>query len=66
MRVLAVGAHPDDIETFCAGTLVKCAKRGDEVFMAYLCKGDKGHFKIPPKKLSPIRKKEAENAAKIK
>ncbi len=65
MRILAVGAHPDDLETFCGGTLAKCAKRGDEVFMAYLCKGDKGHFKIPARELARIRKREAENAAKI-
>lgn len=65
MRILVVGAHPDDCEILCAGTLVKCAGRGDEVFMAYLCRGDKGHFQIPPGELRPIRKKEAEEAAKI-
>ena len=28
MRVLAIGAHPDDIEIACSGTLAKCAARG--------------------------------------
>ncbi len=65
MRILAVGAHPDDLEILCAGTLVKCAQRGDEVSMAYLCTGDKGHFEIPARELGPLRKKEAEEAAKI-
>lgn len=65
MRILAVGAHPDDLEIFSAGTLAKCAQRGDTVFMAYLCTGDKGHFEIPARELVPLRKKEAEKAAKI-
>ena len=29
MRVLAIGAHSDDIEIACSGTLAKCVKRGD-------------------------------------
>jgi LmbE family N-acetylglucosaminyl deacetylase len=31
---LAVGAHPDDVELLCGGTLAKCAERGDQVFIA--------------------------------
>jgi len=31
MKVLAVGAHPDDIELGCAGTLLQHGARGDEV-----------------------------------
>ena len=31
MNVLAISAHPDDMEMFCAGTLAKCVKRGDRV-----------------------------------
>ena len=31
MRVLAIGAHPDDIEVCCSGTLAKCVKRSDTV-----------------------------------
>lgn len=34
MKVLAIGAHYDDIEIGCAGTLMKHIKKGDEVFMA--------------------------------
>jgi len=65
MRVLAVGAHPDYIELMCAGTLAKCKKRGDEIFMSYLCNGNKGGFDVPPEELAKTRKKEAENSAKI-
>jgi len=31
MKVLAIGAHPDDIEVGCAGTLLKYAKQGHEI-----------------------------------
>lgn len=34
-RVLAIGAHPDDIEFGCGGTLVKHKKQGDKIH--YLC-----------------------------
>ena len=30
-NVLAVGAHGDDLEMFCGGTLARCAARGDQV-----------------------------------
>ncbi len=64
MRILAVGAHPDDIELNCAGTLLKFRKRGDEIFVAVLCNGDKGHYEIGPEELARIRHLEAEAAAK--
>ncbi len=65
MRILAVGAHPDDIEFLCVGTLAKFKEKKAEIFMSYLCNGDKGHFEIPSPELAIIRKKEAENSAKI-
>jgi len=65
MRILAVGAHPDDIELLCAGTLVKFKRRGDEVFMAHLCNGDKGHYEIKPPELAKIRAEEAKKSARI-
>lgn len=65
MRVLAVGANPDDIEFLCAGTLAKYVKQGHEVVMRYVTKGDKGHYHIPPEELAELRKGEAEKAAAI-
>lgn len=65
MRVLAVGAHPDDIEFLCVGTLARFKEKKAEIFMSYLCNGDKGHFEIPSPELARIRKKEAEKSAKI-
>ncbi len=63
--VLAVGAHPDDIEILCGGTLAKFAKLGAKVSMAVSTDGAAGHMVIPPKELAEIRCKEAENSAKV-
>jgi LmbE family N-acetylglucosaminyl deacetylase len=35
MNVMAIGAHPDDIEFGCSGTLIKHKERGDTV--VYVC-----------------------------
>ncbi|HEX2013674.1 MAG TPA: PIG-L deacetylase family protein [Nitrososphaera sp.] len=39
MNILAVGAHPDDIELGCGGLLLKAAKQGHDVFMYTLTRG---------------------------
>ncbi|HHV80223.1 MAG TPA: PIG-L family deacetylase [bacterium] len=65
MRILAVGAHPDDLELLCAGTLIKYSKEGHTVVMAHMCNGNKGHFTIPPEELASIRAEEAKKSAEI-
>ena len=42
MNILAIGAHPDDIEFGCGGTLLKYSENGHKVYMLVLSKGDKG------------------------
>ena len=39
MNILAIGAHPDDIELGCGGTLVKAARNGHNVYMCTLTRG---------------------------
>ncbi|HJT10923.1 MAG TPA: PIG-L deacetylase family protein, partial [Candidatus Nitrosotalea sp.] len=39
MKILAIGAHPDDIELGCGGMLIKAARGGHEVFMYTLTRG---------------------------
>ena len=39
MTILAVGAHPDDIEFQCAGTLAKYAQQGEKVIIAISTNG---------------------------
>jgi len=65
LKILAVGAHPDDLEILCAGTLAKYAKLGYTVIMAHLLNGDKGHYEIEAQELARIREKEALEAGKV-
>ena len=33
MNILAIGAHPDDIEFGCGGTLMKYSERGHKIYI---------------------------------
>ena len=59
MNVLAILTHPDDMEINCAGTLLKCKKRGDNVTVCHVCNGNMGHVVIEPDELRAIRIEEA-------
>ena len=63
--ILALGAHPDDLEFFCAGTLARYTRAGHKVFMCHACNGNKGHIEIPPDELRKVRTEEARQAAKL-
>jgi LmbE family N-acetylglucosaminyl deacetylase len=39
VNILAIGAHPDDIELGCGGLLIKCVSQGHRVNMYALTKG---------------------------
>lgn len=45
--ILAIGAHPDDIELGCGGTLVKHVMAGDTVTMMVVTKGEVGPGATP-------------------
>jgi len=65
MRVLAIGAHPDDLEISCGGTLAKYARLGNPVFMVHAASGNVGHRTIPPDELAKIRRHEAQEAGAV-
>ena len=65
MNVLAIGCHPDDMEINCAGTLVKCVKRGDTVTVCHVANGNLGHAIIQPDELREIRIGEAKKAGSL-
>jgi LmbE family N-acetylglucosaminyl deacetylase len=65
MRVLAVMAHPDDIEMTCAGTLVLLRRAGWDVHLATMTAGDLGTATRSRAAISRIRKKEAAASAKL-
>jgi len=39
VNILAIGAHPDDIELGCGGTLLKASRQGHNIFMYTLTRG---------------------------
>jgi LmbE family N-acetylglucosaminyl deacetylase len=65
MKVLAIGAHPDDIELLYAGTMAKFTRLGHEVYICHICNGNKGSKVYSSKELAEIRRKEAISSAKI-
>ena len=65
LRIMGVGAHPDDLEILCGGTLARYAALGHEVVMAHLLNGDKGHYEMDPQELARLRKREAEEAGGV-
>ncbi|MFX0140335.1 MAG: PIG-L deacetylase family protein [Candidatus Hodarchaeota archaeon] len=40
MNILAIGAHPDDIELGCSATLLRHKKQGNNVYLLILSKGE--------------------------
>jgi len=42
LRFMVVGAHPDDPETGCGGTMARLADEGHEVISVYLTRGEAG------------------------
>ena len=42
LDVLALGAHPDDIELTCGGTLAQCVRQGYRVGILDLTRGEMG------------------------
>ena len=64
-RILAIHAHPDDIEFQCAGTLALLRKRGHVVVIATMTPGDCGSDELDADAISDVRRQEAAAAAKI-
>lgn len=65
MQVMGIGAHPDDLELLCGGTLARYSQEGHKVTMVSLTNGDKGHDSLPPQEISAIRKEEFARSASI-
>jgi LmbE family N-acetylglucosaminyl deacetylase len=63
--VLALMAHPDDIEITCAGTLVLLRRAGWDVHMATMTPGDLGSAKLGPEEIAKVRRAEAAASAAL-
>ncbi|RUX96032.1 MULTISPECIES: PIG-L deacetylase family protein [unclassified Mesorhizobium] len=64
MKILALGAHPDDIEIFMFGTMAAYAAQGAELTFAIATDGAKGG-KSDPVVLARVRRQEATAAAAL-
>lgn len=58
--ILAIGAHPDDVELGCGGTITKMISEGKKVAVLDLTRGELG-----TRGTDETRKREAEEASKI-
>jgi LmbE family N-acetylglucosaminyl deacetylase len=65
MNILALGAHPDDVEFYCAGTLLKYKAQGDKIFIALTTSGNQGSNQHESREeIATIREREQLEAAK--
>jgi LmbE family N-acetylglucosaminyl deacetylase len=65
LRVLCVGAHPDDPESGCGGTLLRYVEAGHSVTILYLTRGERGIRNKSLEESARIRSAESEAACKI-
>ncbi len=65
VRILALHAHPDDVEFQCAGTLALLGEKGCHLTIATMTPGDCGSAEHSPDEIAAIRRQEARNAAAL-
>jgi len=65
LKVVCVGAHPDDPESGCGGTLARYAAAGHKVTVIYLTRGEAGIKGKSHDEAAAVRTKEAEAACKV-
>ncbi len=64
MRILFIGAHPDDCDVKAGGTAALLAERGHAVKFVSLTNGDAGHHEMGGGPLAKRRRAEAKEAAR--
>ena len=64
LRVLALHAHPDDVEFQCAGTLILLREAGCPVTIATMTPGDCGSAEHDAEAISAMRREEARSGSR--
>src|SRR3954451_8521635 len=64
-HLLAIHAHPDDVEILAAGTLLQLIEKGHKVTIATMTAGDCGTAEYGAEEIARIRQNEARRAAKL-
>lgn len=65
LRILAIGAHPDDCDILLGGTAIKYAKAGHKVKFISATNGNTGHQTMGGGELARRRYNEAQRAASV-
>lgn len=65
IRVLAIHAHPDDVEFQCAGTLSLLKHVGCPITIATMTAGDCGSAELGPDEIAAVRRREARASADL-
>lgn len=66
MNILALGAHPDDVEISCFGTLLKYREQGHRVCIALTTSGNIGSNTVPSRaEIAAVREAEQRVAAEM-
>jgi len=65
LKLLILGAHPDDAEYHAGGLATIYRELGHTVKMVSLTNGAAGHHKRPPAEMGPLRRAEAAAAGRI-
>lgn len=64
-RILAIHAHPDDVEILAGGTVALLAAQGHQVTIATMTPGDCGSAELGPDDIAKVRRSEAAAAAAL-
>ena len=62
---LGIGAHPDDVEFLCAGSLSLLRQKGWEIHIASMAPGDCGSTTMGRAEISRVRRAEAARSAEL-
>ena len=62
-HILAIHAHPDDVEILCAGTLALLAAKGHRISIVSMTPGDCGSADRGPEEIAAVRREEALRSA---
>jgi N-acetylglucosamine malate deacetylase 1 len=64
-RILAIHAHPDDVEFLAGGTMAMLSSLGHDLTIATFTAGDCGSKQLPPAEIAAVRRREAAAAAAL-
>ncbi len=62
LRIMVIGAHPDDADIYAGGIMLKYVEMGATVKMVSMTNGEKGHTTMQPAELAARRYRETQRA----